>query len=129
MPAQCPLARSGSTMASPMTDSPASASIAPTRLALGRGQGAFDDAARRARDERWVELLFDRDASLWSTNERVRAALGDRLGWLDSPGHFSSQIGALCGVPGRAIPRSTVPTQAPSTISSSMPAASRWRSR
>jgi len=78
-----------------MTDSPASPSIAATRLTLGAGQAAFDEAVARARDERWAQRLFDRDTTLWSTNERVQAAIADRLGWLDSPAHFATQIGAL----------------------------------
>ena len=82
-------------MAPPMTDSPASPSIAATRLTLGAGQAAFDEAVARARDERWAQRLFDRDTTLWSTNERVQAAIADRLGWLDSPAHFPTQIGAL----------------------------------
>ncbi len=82
-------------MAPPMTDSPASPSIAATRLTLGAGQAAFDEAVARAREERWAQRLFDRDTTLWSTNERVQAAIADRLGWLDSPAHFSTQIAAL----------------------------------
>ena len=82
-------------MAPPMTDSPASPSIAATLLTLGAGQAAFDEAVARARDERWAQRLFDRDTTLWSTNERVQAAIADRLGWLDSPAHFATQIGAL----------------------------------
>ena len=82
-------------MAPPMTDSPASPSIAATRLTLGAGQAAFNEAVARAREERWAQRLFDRDTTLWSTNERVQAAIADRLGWLDSPAHFSTQIAAL----------------------------------
>jgi glucose-6-phosphate isomerase len=78
-----------------MTDSPASPSIAATRLTLGAGQAAYDEAVTRARDEHWAQRLFDRDTTLWSTNERVGAAIAERLGWLDSPAHFSTQIGAL----------------------------------
>jgi glucose-6-phosphate isomerase/transaldolase/glucose-6-phosphate isomerase len=80
-----------------MTDSAASSTIAPTRLTLGAGQAAYDEAAARARDEHWARRVFDRDATLWSTNERVREAIGERLGWLDSPSHFSGQIAALEG--------------------------------
>src|SRR5207247_2308576 len=58
-------------------------------------QAVYDEAVQQARDERWVQLLFDRDPSLWSTNERVREAIADRLGWLDSPAHFATQVPAL----------------------------------
>ena len=84
-------------MQPPMTDSAASSTIAPTRLTLGAGQAAWDDAAAHARNEHWARRVFDRDATLWSRNERVREAVGERLGWLDSPSHFSGQIAALEG--------------------------------
>ena len=65
-------------------------------LRLGAGaEPAFAAAAQRAGDERWIERLFDRDASLWSTDPRVQAAISERLGWLDAPGHFTEQIPAL----------------------------------
>src|SRR5437868_1777644 len=82
-------------MAPPMTDSASSPAVAATRLTLRAGQAAYDEAVERARAERWARLLFDRDPGLWSKNERVQAAIPDRLGWLDSPGHFATQIPAL----------------------------------
>jgi glucose-6-phosphate isomerase len=63
---------------------------------------ALDEAAARARDERWAERLFDRDTTLWSDDERVQAAIAERLGWLDAPGHFGGQVAALEGF-GRGI--------------------------
>jgi glucose-6-phosphate isomerase len=56
---------------------------------------ALDASALRARDERWAERLFARDTSLWSADPTVRAAIADRLGWLDAPAHFSDEIGPL----------------------------------
>ena len=82
-------------MAAPMADSASSAAIPATELSLGPGQAAYEEAVARARTEGWARLLFDRDPSLWSQNERVQAAISDRLGWLDSPGHFTTQIPAL----------------------------------
>ena len=67
------------------------------RLVLGEHTAAFDAAVVRARDERWAQRLFDRDTSLWSSDARVQAAIGERLGWLDSPVHFSTQVAALEG--------------------------------
>ena len=46
-------------------------------------------------DERWAERLFERDASLWSTDPEVRAAIAERLGWLGAPDHFHGEIGPL----------------------------------
>jgi glucose-6-phosphate isomerase len=66
-------------------------------LALGDASAAYDEAVTRARDERWTERLFDRDPSLWSADERVQAAIADRLGWLDAPEHFSDHIPDLEG--------------------------------
>src|SRR3954452_3890936 len=80
-----------------MTDSTASPSIAPIRLTLGAGQAAWSEAVDRARAELWARRISDKDTTLWSSNERVQAAIADRLGWLDSPAHFADQIGALEG--------------------------------
>ena len=66
-------------------------------LALGTGAAAYEEAVGRARDERWAERIWDRDPSLWSANERVQAAIAERLGWLDAPAHFTDQIAALEG--------------------------------
>ena len=63
---------------------------------------ALDAAVDRARDERWAERLWDRDTTLWSSDPRVQAAVADRLGWLDAPEHFTTQIPALEGF-GRGI--------------------------
>jgi transaldolase / glucose-6-phosphate isomerase len=84
-------------MAAPMTDTTAAASAPLPRLALGEHEAAYAAAVARARDEGWAERLFDRDPTLWSANERVQAAIAERLGWLDAPIHFSEQIAALEG--------------------------------
>jgi transaldolase/glucose-6-phosphate isomerase len=83
-------------MAGPMTDTTAAPAPLP-RLALGEHEAAYQAAVNRARDERWAERLFDHDPSLWSTNQRVQAAIVERLGWLEAPVHFSDQIPALEG--------------------------------
>ncbi len=66
-------------------------------LSLGDGAAAYDEAVARARAERWAERLWDRDTTLWSANERVQETIAERLGWLDSPEHFTGQIAALEG--------------------------------
>ena len=83
-------------MAAPMTDTTAASTPLP-RLALGEHEAAYSAAVERARQESWAERLFDHDPSIWSSNERVQAAIADRLGWLDAPLHFSEQIAALEG--------------------------------
>jgi glucose-6-phosphate isomerase len=79
-----------------MTDTTAASAPLP-RLALGEHERAYAEAVARAREESWAERLFDRDPTLWSDNERVQAAISERLGWLDAPIHFSEQIPALEG--------------------------------
>jgi transaldolase / glucose-6-phosphate isomerase len=78
-------------------DATTTTTIAPPELSLGDAAVAYDEAAARARTERWAERVWDRDPSLWSSNERVQAAIADRLGWLDAPAHFSGQLGPLEG--------------------------------
>jgi glucose-6-phosphate isomerase len=73
----------------------ASPTFAPSLDLPAAFAGAYEDAIARARDERWAERLFDRDATLWSSDDRVQAAIGDRLGWLDAVDHFGLQIPAL----------------------------------
>ena len=53
-----------------MTDSTASPSIAPIRLSLADGQAAFAEAVDRARAEEWARRIFEKDTTLWSSNER-----------------------------------------------------------
>jgi glucose-6-phosphate isomerase len=77
---------------------PASPTITDPALELANEhRTTVDEAIARARDEHWAERLFDRDTTLWSTDERVRDAIAERLGWLDAPSHFSNDIPALEG--------------------------------
>ncbi|MEA2548345.1 MAG: transaldolase / glucose-6-phosphate isomerase [Chloroflexota bacterium] len=78
-------------------DTTSSPTFASPDLSLGADRAAFDALVRRARDEQWAERIWDRDPTLWSTNERVQAAIADRLGWLDAPAHFAEQVAALEG--------------------------------
>ena len=77
-----------------MTD-PASPTLAAPRFALGGGTDAYEAAVERARTEAWPNRLFDRDVTLWTSDERVGEAIADRLGWLDAPAHFTEQIASL----------------------------------
>jgi glucose-6-phosphate isomerase len=58
---------------------------------------AVDEAHATAREQRWAERLWDRDTTLWGTDEAVQASASERLGWLDAPDHFTRQIPALEG--------------------------------
>lgn len=77
---------------------PATSFPGASELSLADARGAYDEAVARARDERWVERLFARDASLWSTDAGVQEAIRDRLGWLDAPVEFTDRIPALEGL-------------------------------
>ncbi len=79
-----------------MTDTGSYADHAPV-LALGGYEAAYWAAIDEARAAQWANRLFDRDTSLWTTDETVAEAIADRLGWLDAPGHFTKQIPALEG--------------------------------
>ncbi len=56
-----------------------------------------DDAMKRAVAERWASRIWERDTSLWTSDERVAATIANRLGWLDAPMHFQEQIEELTG--------------------------------
>jgi glucose-6-phosphate isomerase len=51
--------------------------------------------SRHAQTDRWAQRLSDRDTSLWTHDDKVAAAIAERLGWLDAPEHFGRQIPAL----------------------------------
>jgi transaldolase/glucose-6-phosphate isomerase len=70
------------------------ASRAELRL-VAADRAIVDELAGRANADRWAARLFDRDTSLWSSDEDVQAAIADRLGWLDAPAHFTAQAGPL----------------------------------
>ena len=79
-----------------MTD-PLTTEIDPPRLALGDATAAYEAAVEKARAEDWVNRLWDRDVTLWSSDERVGAAIADRLGWLDVPTEFADRTAGLEG--------------------------------
>ena len=82
----------------PMADDTLTTPLPSTpQLTLGDAADAYEDAVRRARDERWAERLWDRDTTLWSDKPRVQQAIADRLGWLDAPAGFTDRIPALEG--------------------------------
>jgi glucose-6-phosphate isomerase len=58
-------------------------------------RAAYEAALGRAGAERWAGRLFERDTTLWTVDPAVADAIGQRLGWLDAPSHFSLQIPAL----------------------------------
>ena len=79
-----------------MTDRATTTAPLP-RFALGEATSAYEAAVERADTEEWAVRLFDRDATLWSTDPQVQAGIADRLGWLDAPDHFAARTAALEG--------------------------------
>ena len=55
----------------------------------------IDRALNLAVDERWAKRIWDRDASLWTNDDRVAETIGNRLGWLDAPSGFDDRIEIL----------------------------------
>jgi hypothetical protein len=77
-----------------MTD-PVSSGTRTPRFALGAGTADFEAVVAEARRDAWANRLFDRDVSLWTTDQDVGKAIADRLGWLDAPRHFADRTAAL----------------------------------
>jgi transaldolase/glucose-6-phosphate isomerase len=77
-----------------MTD-PVSTALAAPRLSLGSDAPAYLAAVERARVEDWATRLFARDVTLWTSDPRVGEGIAERLGWLDSPGHFADRTAGL----------------------------------
>ena len=79
-----------------MTRSPARPSPAPA-LTLGDGSAAYDAAVRRPATSSGPSASGTATPRSGRPNERVQAAIADRLGWLDAPAHFADAIAALEG--------------------------------
>jgi glucose-6-phosphate isomerase len=58
-------------------------------------QGLVDEAIARAVGERWASRLWERDASLWSSDPEVQEKILGRLGWLSAPSLFDAEAAEL----------------------------------
>lgn len=58
-------------------------------------QGLVDETIARAVGERWASRLWDRDTSLWSTDEAAQMGIANRLGWLAAPTAFEAEAAEL----------------------------------
>src|SRR3954454_16658966 len=56
---------------------------------------AVAEEIERAVRERWAARVWERDSSLWTSDETVAAAIDNRLGWLDVPEHFPQETSDL----------------------------------
>jgi glucose-6-phosphate isomerase len=65
---------------------------------LGAAGPAVASALAEAREARVVERIWDRDASLWSSDPAVQATISNRLGWLDAPGWAREHLEQIASI-------------------------------
>jgi transaldolase/glucose-6-phosphate isomerase len=65
------------------------------RISRAADLAAVSTVFERARAEEWATRLADKDVTLWGGDADVHAKIANRLGWLDAPAHFTTQVGAL----------------------------------
>lgn len=56
---------------------------------------AADSALQRLEEERFVERLWERDASLWTDDEKARRNVGASLGWLEVAATMTGRLAEL----------------------------------
>ena len=56
---------------------------------------ALAEAAATAEDSGWVDRMWDRDTTVWSSDDAIRRSIEHRLGWLDAPDTFDEMIPEL----------------------------------
>jgi glucose-6-phosphate isomerase len=69
----------------------------PFRARIGRASdlAAIESTFDRARSGEWAVRLAARDATLWSNDAGVQEKIANRLGWLDAPEYFTTEIPSL----------------------------------
>jgi len=69
----------------------------PFRARIGRASdlAAIESTFDRARAGEWAVRLAARDATLWSNDAGVQEKIANRLGWLDAPDFFTTEIPSL----------------------------------
>ena len=60
-------------------------------------ESALEAAIGRAETEAWATRLMNRDTTLWTEDHQIRAAIAERLGWLDAPASFEERSPGLEG--------------------------------
>lgn len=65
------------------------------RIPRSSDRAAIESTFDRARSEEWAVRLAARDTSLWSSEPEVQEKIANRLGWLDAPEHFTTEIPSL----------------------------------
>src|SRR3954452_15431498 len=80
-----------------MTDMTAAAAPAPahgTRIPAEL-QAKIDQALARAVDEHWAQRIWERDTTVWTSDDKVAGLIANRLGWLDLPANMSDEVEVL----------------------------------
>src|SRR5438876_5256064 len=62
---------------------------------LGRHQSVVDEAIKRAEKEKFVECIWNNDATLWKTDEAHKKIISNALGWLDVAEQMSKYASQL----------------------------------
>ncbi|HEY6843589.1 MAG TPA: bifunctional transaldolase/phosoglucose isomerase, partial [Thermoanaerobaculia bacterium] len=65
---------------------------------LGPNQPAVDDAIKRAEKEKFVERIWNKDATLWKNDDAHKKIIGNALGWLtvaEMMSKYASQLRAF----------------------------------
>src|SRR5438128_2402099 len=55
---------------------------------LGRHQAAVDEVIKRAEKEKFVDRIWNKDATLWKSDETHKKIISNALGWLDVAEHM-----------------------------------------
>src|SRR3954468_15751620 len=72
------------------TPAPAHGTRIPAEL-----QAQVDQALARAVDDRWAQRIWERDPSVWTSDDKVAGLIANRLGWLDLPANMSDETEVL----------------------------------
>jgi len=64
-------------------------------LRLGSYARAVEAALDQLSNERIIQRVWDRDASVWSADPHIQAMIRNRLGWLQMPRTMAQQVDAL----------------------------------
>src|SRR5438132_8027390 len=62
---------------------------------LGRHQSVVDEAIKRAEKEKFVERIWNKDATLWKSDEAHKKIISNALGWLDVAEQMSKYASQL----------------------------------
>ncbi len=65
------------------------------RLSLGRYVKEYEDAMRRAKDEKWVERIWSKDATVWKLEDDHKKIILNSLGWLNVMGKVEARLSLL----------------------------------